>query len=1690
MNINNYFAEMRKKVDESYAVANAARARGLDPADKVEIPLAANLAEKCVGLISTIYPQMQEAGISERIVELEKQYGALDMAVSFKIAEEVAHEKFCKFESLLQAIDAGIRVGFAYTTLGVVSSPIEGFTELKLGKTREGKDYFIAYFSGPIRSAGTTASCVALMIIDYLREHFGFAKYDPDEKEVKRYVTENYDYHERVSNLQYLPTEDEIEFLAKNLPIQLSGEPTIERDVSNYKDLPRVETNRIRGGMCLIFSEGLAQKAQKGLRLYKATQAKGFIATGWNFLDDYVALHKKREKGSADASPTYIKDLVAGRPVYGHPSRAGGFRFRYGKSRVNGFSATSIHPATMAISNNFLSTGTQLKVEKPTKGCAVTSCDRIDGPIVKLKDGSVRKLSDAEEAKKLYKDSAEIIYLGDILFSLGDVINRNYELLKPGYCEEWWGLELEKSAKEKGESIEIDAFSVSIDKAIEISKKYGIPLHPRWIYYWNEIDFAHFLALIDWIGHGKIANKCLVLPWQASLRDKFAKAKRALELLGCEHKVVIESVVLSETESRAFLLNIGIDVLCLNLEEEANRIAKKSICADENGMGGNETIKAGSVFEIVNNLCAFKIKDKSGTWIGARMGRPEKAKLRKLTGSPHALFPVGSEGGRLRSVQAAVEVGSVSGEFPIYVCTQCGNETIYTKCEKCGGACRKMKYCPECMSVHNGKCEEHNLGAEFMKKRIDMKHYFESAKKKIGAGAIPEIVKGVRGTSNEDHSCENLAKGLLRARHNLHVNKDGTIRYDGTELPITHFKPCEIGVSIKKLKELGYEKDIYGKELESEGQILEIFPHDVLLPCCPDSPDEKADDVFMNIADFIDEMLKNFYGLDEFYKLKSKEDLVGQLIVCMAPHNCAGVITRIVGFSKVQGILASPYVHAAVRRDCLYPATNFAYVQEGVVRHEPIGDYVERAIASGAKKKIVDKFGTEKVECDKEIYALGVEPKTMKLKKKRIKHFIKGAVPEKWVKIETASGREQIMTSTHKFVYIDEKTNDFAVKKAENIKCGDKIALLKDFTLKSTFFCLDEIDMIKELTARLPESKLRELRLVGGERFLKNFVENKGRENILDVCGKHYKNLHDWYIELPFDDLKKLLDKGILKAGEIPAACKIKTIYNNDCEWGLKLKIDKDLAGILGYYAAEGWSRQNDSVSQVAFRIRDRAQQKKIVEAIKNCLGVCPNISENGTKITICNKMVYYLFKYVFEAGDGAYQKKVPNAVFNLPDAMAKEYLSCFFDGDGTILFQKGDEGHKRAICFYSVSRRLLDGLAFMCSRFGIFGRFSKTKERLPGKKVLERYAYFGKEPKKHILHHLTFSGKDFFNISGILTPVNELKLGRIKKALHLKKKLCGDNGCLKRRVLFNGCFKEMAERGDILTDYVRKADKFEEKTNSYCFEIEWESEEDKNVLWGENILNARCDGDEVAIMMLLDVLINFSRKFLPSHRGGTQDAPLVLNSRINAGEVDDQILDLELGKYPLEMYEAAERGEHSSKVSIDNVKKRLKAGQEPLAGAQFTHDTENFNHSVLNSSYKILPTMKEKVGSQMELCKKLRSVDVNDVSRLVIERHFIRDTKGNLRKFSQQVFRCVNCNAKFRRTPLSGKCTKCGGRLIFTISEGSVLKYMQPALELARTYSASPYLLESLELTEKYIESIFGKEKEKQEALAMWMKK
>ena len=144
--IKNYFEDINKKVSLAYDVASKARKKGLDPVDTVEIVLAKDMAERVEGLISVVAPQIKGSGMVEEIKNLEGKYGKLDWRVALVIGLEVAEQRFCEFKDKKEAIEVGIRTGFAYHTVGVVSAPLEGFVELTIKNTRDGKEYFSPKF--------------------------------------------------------------------------------------------------------------------------------------------------------------------------------------------------------------------------------------------------------------------------------------------------------------------------------------------------------------------------------------------------------------------------------------------------------------------------------------------------------------------------------------------------------------------------------------------------------------------------------------------------------------------------------------------------------------------------------------------------------------------------------------------------------------------------------------------------------------------------------------------------------------------------------------------------------------------------------------------------------------------------------------------------------------------------------------------------------------------------------------------------------------------------------------------------------------------------------------------------------------------------------------------------------------------------------------------------------------------------------------------------------------------------------------------------------------------------------------------------------------------------------------------------------------------------------------------------------
>ena len=1072
--IRDYYDNVLANLEKVYSLATKAREEGLDPDTSVEVKLANDLADRVEGLVGP-------KGIAKLIRESKMTRETL----ALKVIEKIVSGEFGG-GSKEELAEMAIRSSLALLTEGVVAAPIEGISKVTIDKNPDGTKYLTVHYAGPIRSAGGTAQAISVLLADYTRQILRLDRFKPTDTEVERYVEEINLYHSAVARLQYKPTDDEVRLIVRNCPVCISGDPTAQVEVDAYKDLERFPGNRVRGGMCLVLAEGIAQKAKKLVKYSK------IFGLDWSWINTLVKVDKA-EKPKLSEEWKYLSELVAGRPIFSYPSRTGAFRVRYGRGRNTGLMAKAVHPATMVILDEFPAIGTQLKIERPGKGCTLTTNDKIRGPVVRLRDGSVTWVDSIDLAKKVRGEVEEILFLGDILVSYGDFLKSNYPIVPSPYVEEWWVQDLEKA----GGNVE-NPYDVDLDSALDLSSKYNVPLHPRYTLPFNEISVDDLKRLSKWlVGDRKVSEE-----------------KRILEELLVPHRVDGDQVIIDSDFDRLLQMLIPWEKVKAANAEDA--------------------------LSLVNSVSRVKVMHFSHkfSYIGARMGRPEKARERKMSPPPHLLFPVGQYGGSTRSLLRASEETNINVETANLFCPKCKKDIFSYKCPTCGTRAVIMR--------KNGK--------PYSSRQIPLKALLEKAIKKVGHPG--DRLKGVIGTTSEMKMFEPIEKGILRSRYNVYVFKDGTIRFDSTNLPLTHFKPSEIGVSVEKLKELGYLTDYKGNPLERDDQIVELFPQDVIIS-------EHAGDYLSRVSMFIDELLEKFYGLPRFYNVSSRKDIIGHLVIGLAPHTSAGVLGRIIGFTKANAWYAHPYFHAATRRDC---------------------------------------------------------------------------------------------------------------------------------------------------------------------------------------------------------------------------------------------------------------------------------------------------------------------------------------------------------------------------------------------------------------------------------------------------------------------------------------------------------------------------------------------DGDENACMLALDAFINFSKSFLPASRGGKMDAPLVLTTVIDPSQVDDQVHEMEsIGLYPLEFYEKSQGSPMPDEIKLEIVRDRLGTDRQ-YDGFGFSVDTSDINLGVYKSAYTKFENMVDKVYAQLNLGKKIRAVDERDEAKKILDFHFIRDIYGNLRSFGQQSFRCVSCNAKYRRPPLIGVCTKCGGKIILTITEGSVRKYLDISRRIAKEFGLSDYANQRLAIVEKSIESIFKNDKVKQSSIADFM--
>ncbi len=836
-----YFQNLEEEAERCYQLAEKARNMGYDPTTEVEIPRAEDLALRAQELTGV-------KNTAEKIRELSEKYDREE--VSIRIAKEVASREE---GSVSERLEDAVRIGLAVLTEGILVAPLEGIGGVEIRENFDGSNYVELSFAGPIRSAGGTGQAMSVLIADVVRRELGIDEFKASQDEIQRFK-EEIPLYKKSLGLQYTPSNEEISLIVDGCPISISGEGT-DTEVSGNRDLPRVDTNRVRGGACLVIAEGMCLKAQK---LKKHVDKLGI---GWDFLDEYIEKYmsgkSKSDEDEDDEEENkgikpnfkYIKETIAGRPVFGHPSRKGGFRLRYGRARTGGLASIAVNPATMYLTEEFMALGTQVKIERPGKAGAVTPCDTIEGPTVLLHDGTVKRVNTAEEAKELRLKVKELIDIGEILIPFGEFVENNHPLVPGAYCHEWWIQEVEEDIKQE----EIDD-----EKAVRLSKEKGYPLHPNYIYFWDYVGVDEIKELRDWISKESNINDHLHIKNKESIKE-------IMEQIGIPHKIEDEKIIIEDY--RSLLFTLGLDLKSLEKIRGSGKV---------------------NPIEFVSELAGVEIRSKGPTSIGSRMARPEKAKERKMSPPVHTLFPIGDAGGSQRLIRKAVDEGVIEVEISARRCKECGRTSATVRCS-CDGRCEIID--------------------EPKEQKIPMKNIFRQALSTLGEGGNVQKIKGVKGLMTKTKTPEALEKGILRAKYGIYVFKDGTTRYDMTDLPVTHFKPKEIGLSIEKAKELGYEKDIHGDELKVEDQMLELKVQDFIAS-------NSAGQYIVKVAKFVDDLLEKYYGLDPYYNAERKEDMIGELIVGLAPHTSGGVLGRLIGFHKGRAGYAHPYFHAAKRRNC------------------------------------------------------------------------------------------------------------------------------------------------------------------------------------------------------------------------------------------------------------------------------------------------------------------------------------------------------------------------------------------------------------------------------------------------------------------------------------------------------------------------------------------------------------------------------------------------------------------------------------------------------------------------------------------------------------------------------------------------------------------------------------------------------
>ncbi|EHQ34222.1 anaerobic ribonucleoside-triphosphate reductase [Methanoplanus limicola] len=372
------------------------------------------------------------------------------------------------------------------------------------------------------------------------------------------------------------------------------------------------------------------------------------------------------------------------------------------------------------------------------------------------------------------------------------------------------------------------------------------------------------------------------------------------------------------------------------------------------------------------------------------------------------------------------------------------------------------------------------------------------------------------------------------------------------------------------------------------------------------------------------------------------------------------------------------------------------------------------------------------------------------------------------IRIKTSGGRSLSVTKEHRIPV--QKDEGMVIRKAEEIVKGDILYAISDSdSVRGE--PVSEIDLIHELITSVPDDLLEGIYVRGAGEYFSSVVEAGEAESfqgISEALGiTHQKQ---WYSRgimpirhyLEFCNHYGIAERSGITVGATGSTHDLPAI----------LPVTPDLMRLLGFFVSEGNYNAYPEKGQYNLAITENHQSAAIQASVTETLNTFATVTQPVDDITTIygvevekkralqvyfgGKLVYLLFRFVFNIPEGSVQKRLPWIVYHADNALLREFLSALFTGDGSAYYRP--EKSDCIVNYTTASESLRQELSLLLTSLGINPHITELYSEDSGRRTLYRVQFQGRKNVEIFSEYASFLDERQAHIDNFIAGCHEIK--------------------------------------------------------------------------------------------------------------------------------------------------------------------------------------------------------------------------------------------------------------------------------------------------------------------------------------------